>query len=272
MSEALAVIEEAPLVPMSMGTTFHAYTSMQKEIDKAMPDQIMTIQGRQFRKKGYWRAVRAAFGLKVWCVSEERLDVNGEWGYSVLYRAEGRNGMSADGDGVCMASEKRGAGQATVHNVRSHAHTRAFNRAVSNLVGFGEVSAEEVERDDHQPVVVPKPAPKPMPKPAPVVAAVDAIPFEPPDLGPDADLDATFSAESNEPAVYVTKVDQRKGSTNGKDWIQYFIETSDGNKAAFFDGQLAVAAQAALASNAPVICTFEQKGKYKNLVSILRAS
>ena len=37
--------------------------------------------------------------------------------------------------------------QATEHNVRSHAHTRAFNRAVSNLVGFGEVSAEEVERD-----------------------------------------------------------------------------------------------------------------------------
>jgi hypothetical protein len=38
--------------------------------------------------------------------------------------------------------------RATEHNVRSHAHTRAFNRAVSNLVGFGEVSAEEVEPDD----------------------------------------------------------------------------------------------------------------------------
>jgi len=34
--------------------------------------------------------------------------------------------------------------QATIHNVRAHAHTRAFNRAVSNLVGFGEVSAEEI--------------------------------------------------------------------------------------------------------------------------------
>jgi hypothetical protein len=33
--------------------------------------------------------------------------------------------------------------------VRSHAHTRAFNRAVSNLCGFGEVSAEEVERESH---------------------------------------------------------------------------------------------------------------------------
>jgi hypothetical protein len=38
--------------------------------------------------------------------------------------------------------------QATEHNVRSHAHTRAFNRAVSNLCGFGEVSAEEMTRED----------------------------------------------------------------------------------------------------------------------------
>ena len=51
----------------------------------------------------------------------------------------------ADGDGSCFSSEKRGRGQATVHNVRAHAHTRAFNRAVANLVGFGEVSAEEME-------------------------------------------------------------------------------------------------------------------------------
>jgi hypothetical protein len=41
--------------------------------------------------------------------------------------------------------------QATEHNIRSHAHTRAFNRAVSNLVGFGEVSAEEIDRDDERP-------------------------------------------------------------------------------------------------------------------------
>ena len=65
MNEQTALIpveqDAAPLMPMSMGTTFSAYKSMQTEIDKAMPDQIMTIQGRQFRKKGYWRAVRAAF-------------------------------------------------------------------------------------------------------------------------------------------------------------------------------------------------------------------
>ena len=174
---ALAVVDaDAPLMPMSMGTTFSAYKSMQVEIDKAMPDQIMTIQGRQFRKKGYWRAVRAAFALKVSCVSEERIESNGDWGYSVLYRAEGRNGMSADGDGVCMGAEKAER-QRSVHNVRSHAHTRAFNRAVSNLVGFGEVSAEEVERDDH-PVIETRPMPHPVAAPTRTVAPESTVPFD----------------------------------------------------------------------------------------------
>jgi hypothetical protein len=36
----------------------------------------------------------------------------------------------------------------TLHNTRSTAETRAFNRAVSNLVGGGEVSAEEVYTED----------------------------------------------------------------------------------------------------------------------------
>jgi hypothetical protein len=34
------------------------------------------------------------------------------------------------------------------HNVRSGAHTRAYNRAVSNLVGGGEVSADELNEGD----------------------------------------------------------------------------------------------------------------------------
>src|SRR5262249_5076073 len=65
--------------------------------------------------------------------------------YTVTYKATMPNGRSVTGDGSCAAAEKtRGKLRATEHNVRSHAHTRAFNRAVSNLVGFGEVSAEEI--------------------------------------------------------------------------------------------------------------------------------
>lgn len=123
------------------------YQGIQAGLDKAMPDAIMKIQGRPFRKKAYWRAVARAFNLSV-SMTTENVEKNAtDWGYTVTYRATAPNGAFADGDGSCFASEKRNALQRTVHNIRSHAHTRAWNRAVSNLVGFGEVSAEEVEHE-----------------------------------------------------------------------------------------------------------------------------
>lgn len=130
-----------------MAEAFRAYRQLQDTLDRAMPDAIMKIQGRAFRKKAYWRAVRTAFNLDVRLVAERRDEHGENWGWLVTYRATAPNGRSADGDGACYASEKPGRGQATEHNVRSHAHSRAFNRAVSNLVGFGEVSAEEADRE-----------------------------------------------------------------------------------------------------------------------------
>lgn len=175
------------------------YRKIQKALDDAMPDCLMTIQKRKFRKKNYWRAIATAFNLTVTLTSEERVDVPDDWGWLVIYTAAASNGRSADGDGTCFATEKwsdrqrcpacgegefsfrsknedgpshfcwkskGGCGhewtpaadteividksQATVHNVRAHAHTRAYNRAVSNLVGFGEVSAEEMQQEQRQ--------------------------------------------------------------------------------------------------------------------------
>lgn len=131
-----------------MAEAFSAYRQLQATLDKAMPEAIMKIQGRLFRKKIYWRTVRTAFNLSVTMTTERRDEREGDWGWLVTYRAVAPNGKAADGDGACYASEKPGRGQATEHNVRSHAHTRAFNRAVSNLVGFGEVSAEEADREE----------------------------------------------------------------------------------------------------------------------------
>jgi hypothetical protein len=138
--------------PELMVEAIEAYSRLQQTLDRALPNCIMTIQGRHFRKKNYWRAVTTAFNLTVECAAETWTNIDGDWSCDVTYRAMAPNGRAAFGDGSCSFREKRGA-QATRHNVRSHAHTRAYNRAVSNLVGFGEVSAEEVERDhpdDHR--------------------------------------------------------------------------------------------------------------------------
>lgn len=151
--------------PTQLASTMELYRQQQAIIDKLMPESMMVIGKQSFRKKSYWRAVAIAFSLRVECVRSELVHLDTDWGYDVVYRAIRPNGTYTDGDGGCMASEKlsykwdyvNGKRQKTeeidwvktkqnqtVHNVRSHAHTRAFNRAVSNCVGFGEVSAEEV--------------------------------------------------------------------------------------------------------------------------------
>lgn len=194
--QAVAALPDAPL-PVFLGQqmvqALTAYRELQGALDRAMPEQLMTLDGKPFRKKGYWRALAVAFNLKVE-VAEERREIaeqfddgRDNFGYVVSYRATAPNGRAITGDGSCFAVEKarrfkcphphpkgwKGKtehwphdscpdfdpafqwrslpAQATEHNIRSHAHTRAFNRAVSNLVGFGEVSAEEVERGEVHP-------------------------------------------------------------------------------------------------------------------------
>ena len=164
--QALMKATSPSLLPMfrgaQMSEAFHAYRELQHALDDAMPDQLIDIRGRLFRKKGYWRAIATAFNLNVACIREE----SDTGGWRVVYRASLPSGRFAEGDGACEFDEK-GKGQDSEHNVRSHAHTRAFNRAVSNLVGFGEVSAEEV-RSDRAPVHVAAPA------------TADRFPAEPP--------------------------------------------------------------------------------------------
>jgi hypothetical protein len=141
-SEVVVVEKPQAIVRAASGDVvdaFEEYRKIQKALDDAMPDCLMQIQGKAFRKKNYWRAIATAFNLTVTIKSEERHEAD----WFVVYTASAANGRNADGDGSCSMDEKRGA-MATVHNVRAHAHTRAYNRAVSNLVGFGEVSAEEM--------------------------------------------------------------------------------------------------------------------------------
>ena len=135
--------------PAGVRASIDQYREIQRVLDESMPESLVTIGKKKHRTKSYWRAIATAFNLNVTCLDEKHVQGSGkstDWGWLCTYRATAPNGRVADGDGSCFASEKTGRGQGTVHNVRSHAHTRAYNRAVSNLVGFGEVSAEEMVR------------------------------------------------------------------------------------------------------------------------------
>lgn len=137
-----------PLSPRELVLALESYKGLQAELDKALPEALVHIQSgsgsHTFRTKAYWRAIARAFRLRVELVEERREETGDGFTYLATYRASTPDGDSMTGDGAASSAEKR-PGQATVHNVRSHAHTRAKNRAISDLVGFGEVTAEEVE-------------------------------------------------------------------------------------------------------------------------------
>jgi hypothetical protein len=170
MSEELVTLDagEVTIAPASakqLEEYIDRYQAMAATLDRKMPDQIMTVGGKQFRKKGYWLAIAQGFGLILDLRDEARLTPNeNDFGYVVTYRAtDPRTGRYCDGDGACYASEKTQARSGiggTEHNVRAHAHTRATNRAVAKLVGFGEVSADELQ-DGVEPTTTPQQAEQP---------------------------------------------------------------------------------------------------------------
>jgi len=99
-----------------------------------------------------WRTkLTRFFGISVEIVKEEvEYLQDGSFVYKVTARAKAPNGLYMEADGSCWSKtkEKAGMGKDIYHLTRSHAITRAKNRAVLELVGFGEVSAEEIEEEE----------------------------------------------------------------------------------------------------------------------------
>jgi hypothetical protein len=109
-------------------------------------------EGSFVKKKG-WRKIATAFDLDVRAIpgmSRVERDENGNAVRAEVWvRAVSPAGRVMDGDGYCSADEPRFAGakgrQKLENDLRATATTRAKNRAISDLVGMGDVSAEEVD-------------------------------------------------------------------------------------------------------------------------------
>jgi len=118
------------------------YLALKEKIAK--PEDKQVIQGKEFYKKSYWRKLATFFNLSVEVVEERQESLaDGNIVFHFTCKAIAPNGRYAIGAGTCDLMEK--GYKNTIHNARSTAETRAFNRSVSNLVGGGEVSAEELE-------------------------------------------------------------------------------------------------------------------------------
>lgn len=279
---ALAVAQSQPIAPMpvfsgaQMAGALTAYKDLQRALDESMPDQIMNLEGKPFRKKGYWRAIATAFNISTEPIEERREvssafdDGRDNFGYVVTYRATAPNGRSITGDGSCFAVEKARRfkcphphptregktehwphdscpsfdpafqwrslpAQATEHNIRSHAHTRAFNRAISNLVGFGEVSAEEVDRESSDTFDAEIVARERGASAKPEVSFGDATATPPAEPGAvEGEVVAQADLKPGERAFTVTRVAEvKKGSNARGPWTLYGIETKELGKDRF---------------------------------------
>lgn len=128
---------------------FQLYQELKKRL--ATKEDFQPIKGKQHPKKSFVRKVQRFFNLSCELLRDEPLrDENGE---IIAWVATARaihvpTGAFQDADGSCSFDEKVKE-QRTIHNIRAHAITRAKNRAILDLVGFGDVSAEEIITDEY---------------------------------------------------------------------------------------------------------------------------
>jgi hypothetical protein len=116
------------------------------------PNDVQKAQGREFKKKSAWRKLGRYFGISVECDPAESRFIplqDGEWVAIAKARATAPWGQVWEDVGACGSDEQTGRRQLTYADAISTAMTRASNRAVSNLIAMGEVSAEEV-RDQEE--------------------------------------------------------------------------------------------------------------------------
>lgn len=138
---------------------------------------ISKINKKPHINKSGWRKIATAFGVSTNVTSKERSQEDGIVKWTIIARAEAPNGQAANGVGMCASNESNfteklsekkaekpespldgdivwvdGAWRRVKppqelkeHDIFATAATRAKNRAISDLVGGGEVSVEEMD-------------------------------------------------------------------------------------------------------------------------------
>ncbi len=104
---------------------------------------LQKIQGKNFIKKSGWRKFATFYNLTDNIVEENQIPLEkGGFYWKIKVVCTAPNGRQTEGVGMCASSEKSGARQ--LHDIYTTAHTRAKNRAISDMIAAGEVSAEEM--------------------------------------------------------------------------------------------------------------------------------
>lgn len=110
------------------------------------PNDVQQEGNRSFKKKSAWRKLARHFNISVACeLSDTRVEQTPD-GFIAYARANAIApwGQSWADVAACASDEATGRRTITIADAIATAMTRASNRAVSNLIAMGEVSAEEI--------------------------------------------------------------------------------------------------------------------------------
>lgn len=158
MTNQVVDAETGEIVPVEVPMIFipspedalRAWNAYQELCKKLLQDSdYANIKGKKARKRTGWAKLRRALNISTEIIHAEWEEfTDSECGYIVTVRASFPDGRHEDGDGYCDSYEMKGGIAPTRHNIRSKAVTRAKNRATADLIGSGEVSAEEFVDDE----------------------------------------------------------------------------------------------------------------------------
>jgi len=147
------------VVPLDVERLVALVDAFDKFKSKVLKDTDFWLDTRENKKrvkKSGWLKYALACNLNLEKIEEREIDKekppgSGNWVtiYHFDYRAIAQTGRYAEGSGSASTAEREKSDK-MIHDTRSLAQTRAMNRAISNLVGGGEVSAEEVMTNRRQ--------------------------------------------------------------------------------------------------------------------------
>ncbi len=156
MTEAQPIQPYSPVKPLvtpeQAAEEWRAFEELKRRILKK--DDYQPIGGKFFPKRSAFRKIAVYFGISDRIIEQERVDRDdGSFMWRIVVEARAPNGRVSTGVGICDSRERNFAH--VEHDVYATAHTRAKNRAISDMVAGGVVSAEELDAETPTPEQAP---------------------------------------------------------------------------------------------------------------------
>ena len=143
-----SIVEESNIMSTNVEQALAEWEAYQTFTEKLLDDSdYQLIRGKKFKKKSAWRKYSRAFNItteirdKVITKDDKGRVEEAEF----IVRATLPNGRYVESWGSC--SKLEGSKSHPNHDIPATAQTRATNRAISDLIGAGEVTAEEMQSE-----------------------------------------------------------------------------------------------------------------------------